>query len=121
MDLVVLSEVRWGYFRTRKQFLLSRFPDSWRVFFAQPPAFGADDPWTPRRERNVTYFTIPFLKPGLYTLTVEMSGFQTHTRKDMTLEVGQTAESVEVTADSEAAISYVTTSVGGVINNMKAK
>ena len=28
MDLVVLSEVRWGYFRTRKQFLLSRFPDS---------------------------------------------------------------------------------------------
>jgi hypothetical protein len=36
-------------------------------------------------------YTIPFLKPGLYTLTVEMSGFQTHTRKDMTLEVGQTA------------------------------
>jgi hypothetical protein len=36
-------------------------------------------------------YTIPFLKPGMYTLTVEMSGFQTHTRKDMTLEVGQTA------------------------------
>ncbi len=36
-------------------------------------------------------YTIPFLKPGAYTLTVEMSGFQTHTRKDMTLEVGQTA------------------------------
>ncbi len=64
MDLVVLSEVRWGYFRTRKQFLLSRFPAGWRVFFAQPPAAGADDPWTPRREGNVTYFTVPFLKPG---------------------------------------------------------
>ncbi len=64
MDLVVLSEVRWGYFRTRKQFLLSRFPDRWRVFFAQPPAAGADDPWTPRREGNVTYFSVPFLKPG---------------------------------------------------------
>ncbi len=64
MDLLVLSEVRWGYFRTRKQFLLSRFPEPWRVFFAQPPAFGADDPWTPRREGNVTYFTVPFLKPG---------------------------------------------------------
>lgn len=64
MDLVVLSEVRWGYFRTRKQFLLSRFPERWRVFFAQPPAFGADDPWTPRREGNVTFFTVPFLKPG---------------------------------------------------------
>ena len=64
MDLLVLSEVRWGYFRTRKQFLLSRFPPHWRVFFAQPPAFGGDDPWTPRREGRVTYFTVPFLKPG---------------------------------------------------------
>ena len=63
MDLVVLSEVRWGYFRTRKQFLLSRFPAPWRVFFAQPPG-GEDDPWTPRREGNVTVFTVPFLKPG---------------------------------------------------------
>lgn len=64
MDLVVLSEVRWGYFRTRKQFLLSRFPAHWRIFFAQPPAMGADDPWRPRREGRVTYFTVPFLKPG---------------------------------------------------------
>ncbi len=64
MDLVVVSEVRWGYFRTRKQFLLSRLPADWRVFFAQPPAFGGDDPWQPRREGNVTYFTVPFLKPG---------------------------------------------------------
>jgi glycosyltransferase involved in cell wall biosynthesis len=64
VDLLVLSEVRWGYFRTRKQFLLSRFPDRWRIFFAQPPVFGGDDPWTPRREGNVTYFTVPFLKPG---------------------------------------------------------
>ena len=64
MDLLVLSEVRWGYFRTRKQFLLSRFPERWRVFFAQPPAAGADDPWAPRREGRVTVFTVPFLKPG---------------------------------------------------------
>jgi len=64
MDLLVLSEVRWGYFRTRKQFLLSRFPERWRVFFAQPPGGGADDPWEPRREGNVTCFTVPFLKPG---------------------------------------------------------
>lgn len=64
MDLVALSEVRWGYFRTRKQFLLSRFPPEWRIFFAQPPAFGAGDPWRARREGQVTYFTVPFLKPG---------------------------------------------------------
>lgn len=64
MDLLVLAEVRWGYFRTRKQFLLSRFPDPWRVFYAQPPGGGADDPWTPRHEDRVTYFTVPFLKPA---------------------------------------------------------
>ena len=64
MDLLVLAEVRWGYFRTRKQFLLSRFPAPWRIFYAQPPAFGADDPWQPRQEGRVTYFTVPFLKPG---------------------------------------------------------
>lgn len=64
MDLLVLSEVRWGYFRTRKQFLLSRFPAPWRIFFAQPPAAGADDPWQPRQEGRVTVFTVPFLKPG---------------------------------------------------------
>jgi len=64
VDLVVLSEVRWGYFRTRKQFLLSRFPERWRIFFAQPPAAGADDPWQPRREGRVTVFTVPFLKPN---------------------------------------------------------
>ena len=64
MDLLVLSEIRWGYFRTRKQFLLSRFPERWRVFFAQPPGSDGDDPWTPRREGRVTVFTVPFLKPG---------------------------------------------------------
>jgi glycosyltransferase involved in cell wall biosynthesis len=64
VDLLALSEVRWNYFRTRKQFLLSRFPDRWRVFFAQPPGSGRDDPWTPRREGNVTCFTVPFLKPS---------------------------------------------------------
>lgn len=64
MDLLVLSEVRWGYFRTRKQFLLARFPAPWRVYFAQPPAAGADDPWQPRQEGRVTVFTVPFLKPG---------------------------------------------------------
>jgi len=64
VDLVVLAEVRWEYFRTRKQFLLSRFPERWRIFYAQPPAAGADDPWRPRREGRVTCFTVPFLKPA---------------------------------------------------------
>jgi carboxypeptidase family protein/TonB-dependent receptor-like protein len=57
-------------------------------------------------------YTIPFLRPGVYTLTVEMSGFQKYTRSDMRLEVNQTAvinaqlgvggvtESVNVSAES---------------------
>jgi teichuronic acid biosynthesis glycosyltransferase TuaH len=64
VDLVVLAEVRWGYFRTRKQFLFSRFPERWRIFYAQPPAAGGADPWRARREGRVTAFTVPFLKPA---------------------------------------------------------
>jgi len=36
-------------------------------------------------------YTVPFLRPGLYTLTVDLSGFQKSARKDMRLEVGQSA------------------------------
>src|SRR3954447_1713879 len=36
-------------------------------------------------------YTIPFLRPGLYTLSADLTGFQKYTRKDMRLEVGQTA------------------------------
>ena len=51
-------------------------------------------------------YTIPFLRPGLYTLTVEMPSFQKYTRKDMRLQVGETA-----------AIN-VTLSIGGVTENV---
>lgn len=36
-------------------------------------------------------YTIPFLRPGLYTLTVELAGFQKHVRSGLRVEVGQTA------------------------------
>ena len=36
-------------------------------------------------------YTIPFLRPGLYTLTADLSGFQKYVRKDMRLEVSQSA------------------------------
>ena len=56
-------------------------------------------------------YTIPFLRPGAYSLSVELSGFQKYTRTGMRLEVNQTAtinielgvgltESVSVTAES---------------------
>src|SRR6478735_11063272 len=36
-------------------------------------------------------YTLPFLRPGLYALTVELSGFQKYVRSGLRLEVGQTA------------------------------
>src|SRR5262245_39680219 len=36
-------------------------------------------------------YTIPFLRPGAYTLTVEMSGFQKHVRSGLRLQVNETA------------------------------
>jgi hypothetical protein len=37
-------------------------------------------------------YAVPFLRPGLYTLTVDLSGFQKYVRKDMRLEVSQSAQ-----------------------------
>jgi hypothetical protein len=36
-------------------------------------------------------YTIPFLRPGLYTLTTELEGFQKHVRSGLRLEVSQIA------------------------------
>jgi hypothetical protein len=40
---------------------------------------------------NQGEYSVPFLRPGLYSVTVEMSGFQTYTRTDMRLQVSQVA------------------------------
>jgi hypothetical protein len=57
-------------------------------------------------------YVIPFVLPGRYTATVEVTGFRTFIRKgigvavnervkvDVQLEVGSTAEAVTVTADA---------------------
>ncbi len=56
-------------------------------------------------------YTVPYLKPGLYTVSAQASGFEKQSKTDITLTVGQTAtvnfamqvgsvvESVTVTAD----------------------
>ena len=61
---------------------------------------------------NEGNYTVPFLRPGLYTVSVEMSGFQKYNRTDMRLEVSQVAtinaqlpvggvtESVDVSAEA---------------------
>lgn len=63
-DLVCMAEIAWGYFRTRKQFLLSRLAKRWRVVYFEPPAFGRGGGAGARSVDGVTVVTIPFLKPG---------------------------------------------------------
>ncbi len=61
--LVAFAEVAWGYFRTRKQFLLSRLARrGWRVIYLEPLARGRGNAWQPREEDGVTVVTVPFLK-----------------------------------------------------------
>ena len=40
---------------------------------------------------NEGNYTVPFLRPGLYSVIVEMSGFQTYNRTDMRLQVSEVA------------------------------
>lgn len=63
--LIALAEVAWGYFRTRKQFLLARLAArGWRVIYLEPMAAGRGNVWRPREADGVTVVTVPFLKPG---------------------------------------------------------
>jgi hypothetical protein len=55
---------------------------------------------------NEGNYTVPFLRPGLYTVSVEMSGFQKYNRTDMRLAVSQVA-----TINAQLAIGGVTESV----------
>ena len=55
---------------------------------------------------NEGNYTVPFLRPGLYSVIVEMSGFQRYNRTDMRLEVSQVA-----TINAQLAVGGVTESV----------
>lgn len=65
MNLVCVAEVAWGYFRTRKRFLMTRLAArGWRVVYMEPPAFGRGGGRAARQEDGVTIVTVPFLKPS---------------------------------------------------------
>jgi len=60
--VVVFSEVKWRYMRTRKRFLLSRFPADWPILFLEP--MNRTDPthFGPVTDGRVTIATLPALK-----------------------------------------------------------
>lgn len=63
--LAFLAEVAWGYFRTRKRFLVTRLARlGWRAVYFEPPAFGRGGGLGAREEDGVTVVTVPFLKPA---------------------------------------------------------
>ncbi|NTU54006.1 MAG: glycosyltransferase family 1 protein [Chlorobiaceae bacterium] len=61
-DLVWFSEIQWDFLSTRKQHLLTRFPEEWRILFIQPLTLGRPQHWLPVKRGRVTVVTVPFLK-----------------------------------------------------------
>jgi glycosyltransferase involved in cell wall biosynthesis len=62
IDLVWFSEIQWDFLSTRKQRLLARFPEAWRILFIEPFAVGRRSHWLPVRRGRATVVTVPFLK-----------------------------------------------------------
>jgi glycosyltransferase involved in cell wall biosynthesis len=62
IDLIWFSEIQWDFLSTRKQRLLSRFPEEWHILFIEPFALGRRSHWLPVRRGNVTVVTVPFVK-----------------------------------------------------------
>ncbi|MCZ2156424.1 MAG: carboxypeptidase regulatory-like domain-containing protein [Bryobacterales bacterium] len=79
---------------------------------------------------NAGVYSIPFLRPGLYKLTVSADGFKSYVRENITLQVGQIAgidislevgaitETVEVTSQA-ALLETQTASRSGVVNTQQ--
>lgn len=61
-DLVWFSEIQWDFLSTRKQHLLRRFPEEWRILFIEPFTLGRRQHWLPVRRGRVTVVTVPFVK-----------------------------------------------------------
>jgi hypothetical protein len=80
MDLLVFSEVKWNYMRTRKRFILSQFPKDWRILFFEPISFSVPNKLFPRRDGNVIYLSTPVLKPHteskIYNGLIEIKTFR---------------------------------------------
>lgn len=60
--LVWFSEIQWDFLSTRKQRLLGRFPENWRILFIEPYALGRRHHWFPVKRGRVWVVSVPFLK-----------------------------------------------------------
>ncbi len=62
LKLVVFSEIKWSYLKTRKQQIISRFPKDWRILFIEPFVLGTRNQFLPKKTQNVIHATVPFFK-----------------------------------------------------------
>ncbi len=62
LKVVCFSEIQWRYVRTRKQQILSRFPDDWEILFLSSVVAGKRNNFRPVKEGRVTHLCIPVFK-----------------------------------------------------------
>jgi len=125
--------VAWGYAQEFRATLSGRVFD--RTGAAVPSAkveatnVATNESTTATTDVSGTY-TIPFLRPGPYKLTVTAAGLKTFSREnivlqvgqiagiDVTLEVGEVAERIEVAAEA-ALLETQTASRSGIVNTVQ--
>jgi glycosyltransferase involved in cell wall biosynthesis len=62
LKIVCFSEIQWRYVRTRKQQILSRFPDDREILFLSTIKRGRRSNFKPERDGNVLHACVPVLK-----------------------------------------------------------
>ena len=60
--LVWFSEIQWDFLSTRKQRLLGRFPENWKILFIEPYTLGRSHHWLPVKRGRVWVVSVPFIK-----------------------------------------------------------
>ena len=60
--ILFLSEIKWGYLRTRKQQILRRFPKEWDILYIEPIVARGRNSYRVRRDGNIRHVTVPYFK-----------------------------------------------------------
>ena len=64
MNIIWLSEIKWNYLKTRKQQIISRFPDDSSILFIEPISKKLSNNYYPIEYSHVKAVTIPQLRSG---------------------------------------------------------
>ena len=62
MNIIWLSEIKWNYLKTRKQQIISRFPDDSSILFIEPISKKLSNNYYPIQYSHVKAVTIPQLR-----------------------------------------------------------